>query len=204
MSDDVLEDHWDACGSTAAHTHPPLILSPSTLGPSSEHNTSRPESLPTNKIISNILLMSQNYIKSLKVDEYDWQTIYFRGSIGREPKHLAPVWHKPREDNARSYKMSFKRTSIGLKPCKHATTSYAWYTASRLACILFIIFFQMSDPWLRKIIYGLYAATIIGTIVHQCPSEHKEQNCTNAAEGEIMWDLRTIRNMLNIMLWSRA
>lgn len=111
MSDDVLEDHWDAWGSTAAPPTLPLILSPSTLGPSSEHNTSRPESVPTNKIISNILLMSQNYIKSLKVDEYGWQTIYFRGSIGREPRHLAPVWHTPRQENAPRY----FRTTIRLK-----------------------------------------------------------------------------------------
>lgn len=61
----------------ASQLHPPLppILTPSPLGPFSEHNTSRPESLPTNKIISNNLLMSQNYIKSLKVYEYTWQSI---------------------------------------------------------------------------------------------------------------------------------
>lgn len=96
-------------------THPAsLILSTTTLGPSSEHNTSRPESLPTNKIISNILLMSQNYIKSLKVDEYAWQTIYFRGSIGREPRHLAPFWHTPKQENAPRHKMNYQDT-IGLK-----------------------------------------------------------------------------------------
>ncbi len=48
--------------------------------------------------------MSQNYIKSLKVDEYTWQTIYFRDSIGREPRHLVPVW----QDSAPTYKMNFQ------------------------------------------------------------------------------------------------
>lgn len=126
MSDDVLEDHWDASGSTAAHTHPPLILSPSTLGPSSEHNTSRPESLPTNKIISNILLMSQNYIKSLKVNEYTWQMIYFRGSIGREPRYLAPVWHTPRQENAPRHKMIFQGNQWA-KAVQRGNGSYARY-----------------------------------------------------------------------------
>lgn len=55
--------------------------------------------------------MSQNYIKSLKVDEHAWQTIYFRGSIGREPRHLAPVKHTPRQLNAPRY----LTTTIRLK-----------------------------------------------------------------------------------------
>lgn len=113
MSADVLDDHWDAWGSAAAHVYPPLLFSPSTLGPSSAHNTSRPEFLPTNKIISNILFMSGNYIKSLKVDEYTWQRIYFRGSIGREPRHWAPVWHTPRQENAPRFKMNFQGQSLG-------------------------------------------------------------------------------------------
>lgn len=72
------------------HTPTPLLsalLPP--LSPPTKHNTSMPESLTTNKIITDILLMSLNYIKSLKVDECAWQTIYFSGSIGREPRHLA-------------------------------------------------------------------------------------------------------------------
>lgn len=56
---------------------------------SSRCSASMPESLTANKIITDTLLMSQNYIKSLKVDECTWQTIYFGGPVGREPGHLA-------------------------------------------------------------------------------------------------------------------
>lgn len=108
---------------------PPLILTPSTLGPSSKHNTSRPESLPTNKIISNILLMSQNYIKSLKVDEYTWQRIYFRASIGSKPRHLAPAWLTPRQENAPRYERNFQ-DSLWDEVVLHGIVSYARYGAS--------------------------------------------------------------------------
>lgn len=56
---------------------------------SSRCSASMPESLTANKIITDTLLMSQNYIKSLKVDECTWQTIHFGGPVGREPGHLA-------------------------------------------------------------------------------------------------------------------
>lgn len=70
--------------------------------------------------------MSQNYIKSLKVDEYAWQTIYFRGSIGRDPRHLAPVW----QDNAPRYKMNVQDNHWAAA-VQHGIVSYAWYGAHR-------------------------------------------------------------------------
>lgn len=94
------------------HTpNPALILSPPTLGPSSKHNTSRRESLPTVKIISNILLMNQNYIKSLKVDENACWNICFRGSIGGEPTHVALVWYIPGRKTPQDIKSIFWTTT---------------------------------------------------------------------------------------------
>lgn len=80
MSEDVLEDHRDAGGCTTAHTHihtsAPLLSSPlPPMGPEASTTHKVPKLLPTNKIIANIILMSQNYIKSLNVDERAWQTI---------------------------------------------------------------------------------------------------------------------------------
>lgn len=95
----------------ALHLHTPnprLIFSPSTLGPFSVNHTSRPESLPSNKIISSNLLMSQNYIKSLKVNEHGLWMIYFRGSIGSKPKHFALLSYTPRQENAPGYKIHFQ------------------------------------------------------------------------------------------------
>lgn len=204
MSDDVLEDHWDAWGSTAAHTQPRLILSPSTLGPSSEHNTSRPESLPTNKIISDILLMNQNYIKSLKVDEYPWQMDYFRGSIGSEPRHLAPVWHTPRQENSTGYSMFFSEQLLGWS----CTT---WQCAICRSMVLpdnTCMFLLVSAGWsvIRKHILVCATASAIATIVLQHTFATKKCVCTvllQKAEG-IMQDFTSINNILNFLLWSGA
>lgn len=64
---------------THTHTRPPPLLSSPLLpmGPEASTTHQGPKLLPTNKIIANIILMSQNYIKSLNVDERAWQTISF-------------------------------------------------------------------------------------------------------------------------------
>lgn len=203
MSDDVFEACWDAWGSTAAHIHPPLLFSPSTLGPSSEHNTSRPESLPTNKIISNILLISQNYIKSLKVDEYTWQTIYFRGSIGRQPKHLAPVWHTPRQKkkNAPRHKMS-SMTTIGMKLDNTALYHMHGMKLPTKPCMYFIHYILSTE---RCVIKGHHLRIVHCRYYHNCPSvckmAQKEKLLKSNPEGGIMWAIKTTRNMMNFMLW---
>lgn len=60
---------------THTHSHPscPFPFHPWALKRAQTHQG--PKLLPTNKIIANIILMSQNYIKSLNVDERAWQTI---------------------------------------------------------------------------------------------------------------------------------
>lgn len=134
-------------GSAAAHTHTPLMLSPSTPEPSSRHNTSRPQSAPTNRIISNILLMSQNYIKSLKKDEYTWQGLSLRGSIGTQPMHLALVWQTPKQEYAQRFYFHFFRRAI------YQTHGILLHAKPKV--YFTVIFFQLSDPWHEKDILWL-------------------------------------------------
>lgn len=122
VSGDVVEDHRDARGSAAAHTHSPLICrSPSrSTDFSSRCSASMPQSLTANKIITDTLLMSQNYIKSLKVDECTWQTIHFGGPVGTEPGDLA-LTHLCKPNHLRCSKEARLAAAASHVLCVHAT-----------------------------------------------------------------------------------
>lgn len=115
---------------------PPLFplssLSPTTPG---SHQLAQQilNPYPTNKIISNILLMSQKYIKSLKVDEYTWQRTCFGG-----PRHLAPVWHTPKLKMLQDLSWKTGRGLVGMK--LYSMTVYlmdnqSWHFPPALACL---------------------------------------------------------------------
>lgn len=151
--------HQDVWGSTAVHSPTPFILSPFTVGPSSAHNTSRFNSY-THKILANILLMSQNYIRSLKLNEYAWQTICFRGTVGRQPRHLASVWYTPRHENVPWYFRTIISPNLYAIPWHRIICIVLWSI-----CLFCSLPSLKRDPRLREILYSL-CIVIITFILH--------------------------------------
>lgn len=84
--------------------------------------------------------MSQNYIKSLKVDEYAWQTIYFRGSIGREPMQSGTYLGK-------NMLPDIKLVSEQALVWNYSVVLSHMCGMPNVACILLVILFLLSDPW---------------------------------------------------------
>lgn len=110
--------------------------------------------------------MSQNYIKSLKVDEYAWQTIYFRGSIGKEPGHLALVWYTPRQEDALRYCIKCLGNHLDEPVYHHIICMVGFPDHS----YMYIIHYILSTEWSVTKGHHLRSVHYLGNR-HNCPKK---------------------------------
>lgn len=146
--------------------------------------------------------MSQNYIKSLKVDEYTWQRIHFRGCMGRGPRHLAPVWHTPRHKMLQDLRWIF-RTTVGMKLLW--TTVYHIHTIisapSASLCTPFHCYPLAAEWDSINVFYtaGIIAAIVLGVFLKTTKSK-ATQNKTQ--DGGRLQGISLLSGTCTQLLWS--